>query len=111
MDQKTKQEIVAVLRKQGRGDLVKMMTAQSKEAKRAAEDEVLPIIGNVMGKAFREAEKELLRIRDMKWKNLGEENSVMRHRPMKVMPEDFANDVAYAAFQILNNAKGLLKLK
>ena len=113
MTEKQKREVLATLVRAGRKDLARQLVhAQSKEAKRAAEEEVLPkIVANLFGRAFKEAEKELLRIQKMQWKNAGEENWVMRHRPLKVMPEEFANDVAYAAFQVMNDAMDVLKIR
>jgi len=59
-------------------------------AKRAVEDEIIPKIARqIIGKALREAEAEVLRIVEMKFKNSAEENMVMRHKPLRAAHDEF----------------------
>jgi len=59
-------------------------------AKRAVTDEIVPKVARqIIGKALREAEDEVLRIVGGKFKNSAEENMVMRHKPLRAAHDEF----------------------
>lgn len=64
-------------------------------AKRAVEYEIVPKIARqIIGKALKEAEAEVLRIAvDGQFKNSAEENMVLRHKPLRVDRDEFLNMV------------------
>jgi hypothetical protein len=69
----------------------------SSEAQRAFDDEVYPrVIAGIMEQAKREISKEMLGISNGKWPDEQIEYSVMRHRPMRMMPEDFTDEIMSA---------------